>query len=232
MKEKDSIYRFTQITEDHNLGELMESYMHKIPVNLSNFGMSLIPSPIDSFKDEFVDYIKKYGLNSYLKRSGIVECVVGKNTPLSTITNLISDYVNEILEQTATNQELIIIDPYLFKDNSRCSSVDLQNRIENILRLHANKISKITCITDSTKYNATIKNAVEANLKSINSALTIDVQFSADYHDRFWIANRNKGIVVGTSLNGLGHKMALIDFIDSVDVKDVVDDLKTNGLIV
>ncbi len=232
MKEMDSIYRFTQISEDHKLGELMESYMHKTPVNLSNFGMSLIPSPVDSFKDEFVDYIKKYGLNNYFKRSGLVECIVGKNMPLPSITSLVSDYVNEILGQTATSQELIIIDPYLFKDNSRCSSADLQNRIENILHLHANKISKIVCITDSTKYNAAIKNAVEANLKLINSTLTIDVKFSTDYHDRFWIANRNKGIVVGTSLNGLGNKMALIDFIDSVDIKDVVDDLKTNGLIV
>ena len=232
MKEKESIYRFTQISEDHKLGELMESYMEKTSLNLSHFGMSLITSPIDSFKEDFVDYIKKYGLSSFLKRSGIEECVLGKNMPLLDITSLVSDYVNEILDQLSTSQELIIVDSYLFKDNPRCSSADLQNRIANILNAHINKIDKIICITDSRNYDVTIKSAVETSLKSINSALTIDVQYSTDYHDRFWIANRNKGIVVGTSLNGLGNKMALIDFMDSVDIKDVVDDLKTNGLIV
>lgn len=232
MKNNESIYRFTQISENHSLGELMDAYMQKKPINLSDFGMSLIPSPIDSFKDEFIDYVKKYGLNSYLRRSGILECVVGKNEPLSVITSLTSDYVNEILISANANQELIIVDPYLFKHNSHCSSADLQNRITNILRSSTNKISKIICVTDNANYEVAIKNAVESSLQSINSTLTIDVKFSTDYHDRFWIANRKKGFVMGTSINGLGNKMCLIDFIDALDVNDVVNALKTDGLIV
>jgi hypothetical protein len=54
---------------------------------------------------------------------------------------------------------------------------------------------------------------------------------SEKFHDRFWLADGARGLVVGTSLNGLGKRYALVDFMQPSDVRDVVQALKTEGFL-
>jgi hypothetical protein len=61
--------------------------------------------------------------------------------------------------------------------------------------------------------------------------MSIKVKYSNDFHDRFWIANRNKGFCTGTSLNGVGKKISLINEIADEDVKDIIAELESRDLI-
>ena len=44
-----------------------------------------------------------------------------------------------------------------------------------------------------------------------NTPIPIQVKFTADFHDRFWIAGRSKGLCCGTSFNGVGKRISCIN---------------------
>lgn len=50
-------------------------------------------------------------------------------------------------------------------------------------------------------------------------------------HDRIWIADRKRAIVVGTSLGGLGNRMAFILQLPRYDLNALLEYLDENGLI-
>ena len=54
---------------------------------------------------------------------------------------------------------------------------------------------------------------------------------SENFHDRFWIADRSRGLFVGTSPNGIGKRYALADYMDADDVKTIVDALALERLL-
>lgn len=45
---------------------------------------------------------------------------------------------------------------------------------------------------------------------------------SNDFHDRFWIADRARGLVIGTSLNKIGSRIFFVDQLSGSDVKAVL----------
>ncbi|MGL6375117.1 hypothetical protein ACSZMY_16495 [Aeromonas hydrophila] len=67
-------------------------------------------------------------------------------------------------------------------------------------------------------------NAMHNILKSINSDIKIKDIITDEIHDRFWLdADNSKGIVMGTSLNGVTKKLTLIDYLQPSDAKAVID---------
>jgi len=50
----------------------------------------------------------------------------------------------------------------------------------------------------------------------------ISTKYSDVFHDRFWIADEVRGVFVGTSLNGIGRRYAIIDYLQQRDVVDIV----------
>jgi hypothetical protein len=74
--------------------------------------------------------------------------------------------------------------------------------------------------------------SIEALLQSHKPSLNIIHSKSDDFHDRYWISgNREKAILTGTSINGLGNKFALVDRVNTSDVRVIVNELKSRGLI-
>jgi hypothetical protein len=76
--------------------------------------------------------------------------------------------------------------------------------------------------------------ATKADIHTVVNTLNTSVQirdFSTDeFHDRYWIdPDKNIGIVMGNSLNGLGNKIALIDKLNSDDVAEIVKLAKAIG---
>lgn len=53
---------------------------------------------------------------------------------------------------------------------------------------------------------------------------------SNDFHDRFWIADHARGIVVGTSLNQIGSKIFLVDELSKRDINAILDEPKALAL--
>ena len=61
--------------------------------------------------------------------------------------------------------------------------------------------------------------------------IKMTVEKCNEFHDRFWVGIDNrKGVVLGTSLNGIGKKIALVDILKESDVDAIIDELKIAGL--
>jgi hypothetical protein len=56
--------------------------------------------------------------------------------------------------------------------------------------------------------------------------LKIRTTHSGDFHDRFWIADRTRGVILGTSLNKIGSKIFFIDRPTSSDVTAVLNEIE------
>ncbi len=116
----------------------------------------------------------------------------------------------------AKGKELIIMDPYLFsvskKSNEYC---DMLAKI-----IEEAKASDIIVITDCRNYEDNIYKKIKEKLKR-----EIKIKYSYDFHDRFWIADRKKGFYTGTSINGIGKRISLINLLSEEDVEIIIDEL-------
>lgn len=60
---------------------------------------------------------------------------------------------------------------------------------------------------------------------------TIEVRYTDDFHDRFWISNRKKGFYTGTSFNGIGKRISLINLLSEDDVTEIIEELHNQNLV-
>lgn len=171
----------------------------------------------------------------------ITEALLWKNMADSQKAQSFNEY---LLKIDARSKELIVVDPYLFCDDTD-AYCDLLVKIFKLA--HVNTIIVITnnaprhylqSSENKIKTRLTTAPYFEANnllgeYKDEQSAtpITLQVKFSADFHDRFWIADRKKGLCCGTSFNGVGKKISCINLLPDDDVTDIVQNLTSNGLI-
>lgn len=134
-------------------------------------------------------------------------------------------------------RELLIIDPYMYKPVRKEPKEDISISIENTISefkktvsFQDGKLEKITVIHSgysekSKKVNTDKMNEdLRRQFKKLNSG---KIEFSdfnwEELHDRIWIKDQKKGIMVGQSFNGLGNKVGLIVNIPPKDVDDIID---------
>lgn len=159
-------------------------------------------------------------LQKYVRENNLTylaEEVLWKNMTSEEQAGKFTEYLEKIGSE---DSELIIIDPYLFnsKETDYCEKL--------VTILNNSKAHSITVITDQ-KY-CKIENLDEF-LKRIKIPLAI--KNNADFHDRFWIANREAGFCCGTSLNGIGNKISLILMLSRDDIECVIEELNKQALI-
>lgn len=120
----------------------------------------------------------------------------------------------------AKDAELIIVDPYIFSSEQD----EYCEMLASIL--NSSEAKTIIIITDKRNCRKASINKVAAKIDK-----TMDIKYSVDFHDRFWIANRKNGFYTGTSFNGVGKKISLINTLCNDDVKDIVAELCNASLI-
>jgi hypothetical protein len=206
-------------------GKFIEDIANDHPVSFVGCDVALLQDLFFSLKEEIAEEVARYGLSNLLRLERLVGAVVEPGQTKNFVENLMVKF----LQNVDIDNELIIVDPYFYASTA---DRDYPQFVANILRPFHDKLSTIKIITLSNKVNAAIKTAVENEINSLNS--TIDIQHTTSdlYHDRFWITGkRAKGIIAGTSLNGLGRRYAIIDKLHEDDVKDIVNSLISNNLI-
>lgn len=129
-------------------------------------------------------------------------------------------FSKSLLSINSEGNELIIVDPYFFSScqNAYC---DLLASI-----LNRSKAKTIIIITDKKNYNKKSFNKI-----STKTNMTLNIKYSNYFHDRLWIAGRKKGFYTGTSFNGIGKKISLLNMLPEDDVKVIVDELITQSII-
>ena len=109
-------------------------------------------------------------------------------------------------------------DPYLFPYIRNPSEEQTyKTELVNLLvSLHAKKV--IFCSKE--KKNTVMFQSIETELQNKGIILGFDQRLE-ECHDRFWYCpETQKGVMFGTSLNGIGKKICRIDELSDLEVKE------------
>ncbi|AMO94388.1 hypothetical protein CFter6_1686 [Collimonas fungivorans] len=164
--------------------------------------------------DYLREYYVKHGISSLFHYSLACDAVLHAGIHVDEIENIVVEFLSSLKGV----RNLLIIDPYFFKCAADIASLELFKRI--VAEISEN-LEKVTFITNGSGMVG--KSNVFDALKSVKSSVEVSDVKTDEFHDRFWIdPDTNKGIVMGTSLNGIGKKIALVDKLQNHDVKEIL----------
>jgi len=194
------------------------------PVDLSQCQVLEIHDVVADFRDLIAQKMLRHGWSNFLRRQLLNEKVVAPGQDNDSVARIVVEFLSAI----GVDDELIIVDPFLFARNRDSTYPQLIREILAPFAMHL----KVLRVVTSDNVNSDTKKSIEAVLRALNGKLEITHRQSEFYHDRFWISSsRAHGLFVGTSLNGLGKKYAIVDRVSKTDVGDIVDSLVAHNLI-
>jgi len=221
----DIIWILKPKNENQDYLDLVVKISNNQDINLSDYDIERVHSVVQTFKNEIIKYLLEHGFSSLMASELLVEQIVAKGTPENKIISIIHKY----LDNVKVDNELIIVDPFFLAKSKKINYV---NVIDQILDKYIHTITNLIIITNTHSVDTAVKASLISTLKAKKQSLNIAHKQHNDYHDRYWISgSREKGLVMGTSLNGLGNKVALIDRLNTSDVRNIVKELTSDGLL-
>lgn len=164
-------------------------------------------------RDYLREYIAANGISSLFNFTLTCDAVTHPGIHVDEIEGVVIDFVKKL--QGVKN--LFIIDPYFYSDDSKC--VALFGRMISVL---AERLESITFFTNGKTISK--RAAMHSILSEIAPDVVVSDVVTHEFHDRFWIdATKRTGIVMGTSLNGIGKKIALVDQLSGIDAGTIAD---------
>ncbi|MBF0671784.1 MAG: hypothetical protein IR160_04275 [Salinibacterium sp.] len=145
-------------------------------------------------------------------------------------TPVVEQFLSERLVRLAPESELIITDPYMFTKSRRNDAVVYAASVAGLIAPLLSDGVVLTVVVDPAVSDSAVEVAVRQALIAKSPSLVTNVVHSSDFHDRFWIADRTRGTILGTSLNKIGGKIFFVDALDEHDVEAVVAELASRGV--
>ena len=137
--------------------------------------------------------------------------------PDSTPRNAIIDTLRYKIDQCFPSQTLLIVDPYLFPTNPDPDYLaDLIQIFDKSLR----SCSRLEIATMSNR-NTSLERQAHAQISRVNPNILISTKYTNVFHDRLWITDEARGVFVGTSLNGVGRRYAVVDWLSEDDAIEI-----------
>ena len=180
--------------------------------------------PLNEINTKSEEDIFERGLTNILTAEIFHEVLGTPNDNTEEIINVFKKFLDRIIN----TDHLILVDSYIFSDKNEKNKYS--DFVYKIFSDFLKKLQKITFITSKLKYNNETEKVIFENFKNKNTSLILETKFSNLFHDRFWLCGK-KGLFVGSSLNGIGKKYCLIDYIDHDDILDINKHLVANNLI-
>lgn len=210
-----------------SLRDVSQRILKNQDLNLKDYDVSFVRTLshfLFDYQKEVVDFIIDKGFSNFINTQTLNESVIPKGTAQPKIIDILIKYLTKV----GIDHELIIVDPYFLAKPKNPKYVQL---IESVLINFISAIDTIRIIT-TTKVDTSLLGQINTTLKVHKPSLQIIHTTTDDFHDRFWISNnREKGILIGTSLNGLGNKFSLVDRLNTPDVQEIVNELIAQRLI-
>lgn len=191
------------------LGTRAERLGYKMWFRRADFSMEQVQA-------ELVESGPSYFLNMTMLQEDI-----SPKEPQSTAEKRMADRMQRLAPKT----ELIITDPFLFTSSRKSAPEMYAASVGNMFAPALTAGLHITAVVSSDRSHTKVRAAVEAELHKRMNDLTISVIESSDFHDRFWIADRSRGLIVGTSLNKIGGKIFFVDELSEEDLRAVLDEV-------
>ena len=173
----------------------------------------------ENIKDILRDYITENGISSLFHFDVVCDAVLHPGIHVDDIEKLLLGFVKKLRGV----KNLLIIDPYLYADGAQ--SVGLFNRMMTTI---SDTFEEVAILTNGRK--VANKAAMHGALKALAPSVRITDRDTDEFHDRCWIdRDRGIGFYMGTSLNGVGKKMCLVDHMRDSDARAVCS--LANGLL-
>lgn len=180
----------------------------------NNYKVFQVPLPVYEFAEEFLEHVSNHGFESLFNYTISMEDI----TSPSMTVNKVEEIIHKFVMNLDASERLLIIDPYFYASSNFTDTIDIFSRLISSISIN---LKEVTFITNGRKVDTKI--AMHAAIKSIQPNIAINDFSTDEFHDRFWLdPDRLIGIVMGTSLNGLGNKISLIDKLADHDVKEIV----------
>jgi hypothetical protein len=191
--------------------------MHEVGI-FEQFQISQIMLPVYFFRQEFLEHITEHGFSSLFKFDILMEDIISPSMSVNEIENVLAKFIGKL--QGA--KKLVIIDPYFF---AKSANNDVGALFSKLLKPISGNLEEICFVTNGRRNEA--KSDI---LSAVDSTIKVHNVNTDEFHDRYWIdPDNNKGVVIGTSLNGLGKKIALIDSLSEADVAEISKLAKSAG---
>lgn len=195
--------------------------MHEIGF-LRKYAITEIIFPVHIFLEEFVEYIAENGLSSLIVSDFSMEDITSPTMHINKIEQIFIKFVMGL----APAKKLIVIDPFFYEANSKKDTHKLFMRLLNPLIVNLEEI-----IIISNNPLGPMQQRMHAEVKKNSKTISITDIKSNKFHDRFWInPSTETGIVIGTSLTGLGKKISLIDKLATSDVVEILSHVRAEGV--
>ncbi|WBM80187.1 hypothetical protein KIV56_00940 [Cryobacterium breve] len=134
-------------------------------------------------------------------------------------------FIAERLSLLAPANELIVTDPFLFTSSRAKDADEYSDVVARVLNPLLTRASILRVIVSQKNSADAVALLVKEKLNQKNPFLGIEVTYSEDFHDRFWIADRERGIIMGTSLNKIGGKIFFVDALSNGDIRAVLKEV-------
>ena len=182
------------------------------------FEVTQIALPVYHFRNEIVEHIREHGLASLFKFSIVMEDITTPGMEVDELEGVIEKFVRSL----AGARRMIVVDPYLYGSSKDLASVS--SRFAKMIGWLGDSLEEITTFINGHSQS---KQHLQAAVTSARPSIRFDDRVQDDLHDRFWIdPDAKRGIVFGTSLNGLGLKLALVDRLSDDDVETILSHLQ------
>ena len=223
MKYSETITLYSDSPIDREKLLQLEKYLNQrnIDVRLTDIGYSLSEVQ-DMLQREGPTYI----MSLRVLREEILPVTDRKD---ESSFGLLIDTLRNKLIQLSPSESLTMVDRYLFSKNIR-NQDEYLTLFEQIVDLVIREIKLVRFVTEPSYSEELYKKTVNL-IENMNPHISVEHSKGEYFHDRFWIADDKRGIFVGTSLNGLGNRYALVDNIRDSDTNSIVEELRRLELI-
>lgn len=161
--------------------------------------------------------IRSHGVSQLLSRVWLQEFLVAPKARPSAFAELVSS----MLADLSPKQSIQIVDPYLLEPG-RLTPNEHANVIVDLL-------GDITSLKEvglfykprTSEHKADVICALDERLDAAGFVGVARHHHTHLIHDRFLIVDGRHGIVMGSSINGIGKKYFLVDFLDHSDAVEI-----------
>lgn len=157
------------------------------------------------------------GPSSFLNVVRLREDISAKEPPATAEQRMATRF-----QRLAPESELLITDPYLFTSGRKGDSEEYAASVMNMISPALSTGIRLTAIVSHAGNHPTVREAVLAQLETLGLDLDVTVIQAEHFHDRFWIADRSRGLIVGASLNKIGSRIFFVDELNEEDVAAVL----------
>lgn len=196
----DEVY----VRDDHNAYGFVPNLTYSDLMRIASFaetlGYDTKIRDLGYTLEEVQKRLREDGPSAFLRLKRIQEDVSPKAPAKQAI-----QYVAERLDRLAPQHELLITDPYLFSSSARKDIEAYSQSVADLIAPLLANSAKLIAIVDKDASHREVRDAVLDRLAAARDVTDIRVVESKDFHDRFWIADRCRGVIMGTSLYKIGR---------------------------